>query len=138
MSGRVFELGAERRDEAIELWQEARLTRAWDPPLEDFDRALEQPDAAVLGIDDDGALVGTVMVGVDGHRGWMYYLAVRTTHRGRGLGRVLVAAAEAWLADHGAPKAQLMVRGTNARALAFYERIGYEQQDVVVLGRRLD
>ncbi len=87
---------------------------------------------------DDDRIIGTVMTGFEGHRGWVYYLAVDPAHRGAGLGRLLMTAAEAWLKAQGAPKLQLMVRADNAAALGFYERLGLERQDVVVLGRRLD
>lgn len=87
---------------------------------------------------EDEQVVGSIMVGFDGHRGWVYYLAVDPDLRGRGLGRDLMAAAEAWLSDRGAPKIQLMVRADNTAALGFYDRLGLERQTVVVLGRRLD
>jgi len=77
------------------------------------------------------------MVGFDGHRGWVYYLAVSPDHRRKGLGRALMAAAEAWLRARGAPKIQLMVREEN-EAIAFYEALGLERQKVVTLGRFLD
>ena len=78
------------------------------------------------------------MVGYDGHRGWVYYLAVDLAHRRAGLGRRMMAAAEAWLRERGAPKIQLMVREDNEAAIGFYEAIGLERQPVVTLGRRLD
>lgn len=78
------------------------------------------------------------MVGFDGHRGWVYYLAVDPGVRRRGLGRDMMEAAERWLRDRGAPKMQLMVRETNAAALGFYERLGLERQAVITLGKRLD
>ncbi|RYD84603.1 MAG: GNAT family N-acetyltransferase, partial [Sphingomonadales bacterium] len=81
--------------------------------------------------------VGSAIAGFDGHRGWVYYLAVSPDARRGGLGRALMAAAEDWLRERGAPKIQLMVRGSNADALGFYEALGFERQDVVVLGRFL-
>lgn len=78
------------------------------------------------------------MVGVDGHRGWVYYLAVDPDRQGTGLGRQLMAAAEEWLRGAGAPKVQLMVRGTNRVVLGFYERLGYSDQSTVTLGKFLD
>ena len=84
-----------------------------------------------------GGLAGSVMVGFDGHRGWVYYLAVAPDRRRSGLGRVLMAAAEAWLRARGAPKIQLMVRADNEAALGFYEALGLERQQVVTLGRFL-
>ena len=76
------------------------------------------------------------MAGYDGHRGWLYYLGVAPGLQGSGHGRALVVAAEAWLAAAGAVKVQLMVRRTNDAVLGFYERLGYDDQETVVLGRR--
>ena len=77
------------------------------------------------------------MVGCDGHRGWVYYLAVAPERRRSGLGRTMMDAAEAWLRERGAPKIQLMVREDNEAALGFYEALGLERQKVVTLGRFL-
>jgi ribosomal protein S18 acetylase RimI-like enzyme len=78
-----------------------------------------------------------VMVGHDGHRGWVYYLAVKRAHRRRGLGRRVMQEAESWLRERGAVKLQLMVRDANAGALGFYRQLGYEGADVTVLARWL-
>ena len=139
---RIRDLPADRHDAAVALWHAAGLTRPWNDPVADLDRALAGPSSTVLAAfadddgDRDGGLVGTVMVGHDGHRGWLYYLAVDEARRGDGIGRALVAAAESWLVD-AVPKLQLMIRADNAAAVAFYERLGYERSDVTVLGRRL-
>jgi len=125
-------------DVTVALWEEAGLTREWNPPVADLTRALDGPNSTVLGGFLDDRLVGTVMVGHDGHRGWVYYLAVATAARGRGLGRDLMAAAESWLVDRGAVKVQLMVRESNAAVSGFYDRIGYEDAHVRVLAKRLD
>ena len=122
----------------IALWQACGLTRPWNDPAADVALALGNPASTVLIDEADGALRGTVMVGFDGHRGWVYYLAVAPDRRGHGIGRALMAAAEGWLHARRAPKIQLMVRGDNAAALGFYEAIGLARQDVVVLGRFLD
>jgi ribosomal protein S18 acetylase RimI-like enzyme len=82
-------------------------------------------------------VLATAMVGVDGHRGWMYYLAVDPRVQGTGLGREMVVAAEAWLAAAGARAVRLMVRSTNDAVLGFYARLGYVDQECTVLGRRL-
>jgi ribosomal protein S18 acetylase RimI-like enzyme len=97
------------------------------------------PGAAPPGATPQAAapVVATVMVGHDGHRGWMYYLAVAPDARGTGLGRDAVVAAEAWLVAQGVRKARLMVRTTNAEVLGFYERLGYEDAECTVLGRDL-
>ncbi|MEY2513379.1 MAG: hypothetical protein QOJ89_737 [bacterium] len=124
-------------DAAVELWQAAGLTRPWNDPLEDLRRALATPDATVLaGIGDDG-LIATAMVGHDGHRGWVYYLAVREDARRCGHGAAMMRACETWLARRGVPKLNVMVRGDNAATRAFYGALGYGADDVVVLSRRL-
>ncbi|WP_206446522.1 GNAT family acetyltransferase [Agrococcus sp. KRD186] len=133
----VEQLGLADAADAIALWQDNGLTRPWNAPQADFTRAVEGPASAVLGIRDGGALVGTVMVGHDGHRGWVYYLAVELGRHRQGLGARLMRAAEAWIVDHGGVKLQLMVRADNEAASGFYTAIGYEQQAVTVLGRRL-
>ena len=132
-------LTADAVDDAVALWHEAELTRPWNDPHQDFRRAVDGATSAVLAATDEGgALIGTVMVGHDGHRGWVYYLAVAHAHRRRGVGRNLIRASEAWLAQRGVPKVNLMVRNSNRNAVSFYAALGYEDGDVVVLGRFLD
>lgn len=125
-------------DAIVDLWRRCDLTRPWNDPWRDVNNARRTPDATVLVGRVEGALVASVMVGFDGHRGWVYYLAVDPGVRRRGLGRDMMEAAERWLRDRGAPKMQLMVRETNAAALGFYERLGLERQAVITLGKRLD
>jgi ribosomal protein S18 acetylase RimI-like enzyme len=134
----VVEAGRGDAADVIALWHAAGLTRPWNDPAADFARSLDAADSAVLVVRDGAALTGSVMVGYDGHRGWVYYLAVAPDHWRQGLGRTLMAAAEAWLRARGCPKIQLMVRAGNAEALGFYERLGMAPQDVVTLGRFLD
>ena len=132
------ELGPAAEPDAVELWRRAGLTRPWNDAGADFRRAVAGPASAVLGVRIDGVLVGTAMVGHDGHRGWVYYLAVADAARGRGLGRALMTAAETWLVARAVPKIQFMVRTGNETVLEFYSHLGYERSDCVVLGRRLD
>lgn len=122
----------------VALWQACGLTRPWNDPHADFALALAGPSSAVLLARDGDALTGSVMVGFDGHRGWIYYLAVAPDRQRAGIGRALMAAAEAWLAARDAPKVQLMVRDGNAEAIGFYAALGYAPQGVVTLGRFLD
>ncbi len=133
----VAPLAAADADAAVALWHAAGLTRPWNDPHADFARALAEPGADVLGLRDGGELVATVMVGDDGHRGWVYYLAVAPDRQRHGLGRELMAAAEAWLRARGCPKLNLMVRGDNGAARGFYARLGYALNDVVTLAKRL-
>lgn len=123
---------------AVRLWEASGLTRPWNDPLDDLRRALGGAASTVLAGIDGSELVATAMVGHDGHRGWVYYLAVAPDHRGRGLGREMMRACEAWLRERGVPKLNLMVRGENTGTAAFYAAIGYARDDVLVLSRRLD
>ena len=122
---------------AAALWFRAGLTRPWNPPELDLQRALDGVTSTVLGAFDNDALIGTVMVGHDGDRGWVHYLAVDKSRRGTGLGRQMMSAAENWLREHGAVKVQLMVRSTNEAVLGFYEHLGYEDDAVQVRSKRL-
>jgi ribosomal protein S18 acetylase RimI-like enzyme len=136
---RIFNLPTDRADDAVALWHASGVTRPWNDPHADLRRALAGPASTILAAqDDDGVLLGTAMVGHDGHRGWLYYLAVQTEVRRTGLGRQLVDASERWLRERGVPKANLMVRTSNSSVVAFYEALGYEDGDVVVLGKFLD
>ena len=126
------------RDAVVALWRAAGLTRPWNDPAADFALALANPTSTILLARDGAAVIGCVMVGFDGHRGWVYYLASEPARRGEGIGRALMAAAEDWLRARGCPKIQLMVRTDNAAAQGFYAALGYDLQDVVTIGRRLD
>jgi ribosomal protein S18 acetylase RimI-like enzyme len=122
----------------VALWTETGLTRPWNDAAEDFQRAVDGPASAVLGLEHDNELIGTAMVGHDGHRGWVYYVAVKESHRRQGIGSELMRAAEEWLREVGAVKVQLMVRSDNESALHFYGKVGYETSDVSVLARWLE
>lgn len=127
-----------RRDDAdavVALWQAAGLTRPWNDPSRDIERKLAvQPELFLVAVDRD-EIVGTVMAGYDGHRGWMYYLA--SARAGEGIGRALVAEVEERLRAMGCPKVQLMVRTDNEVARGFYDALGYEVFEVWTTGERL-
>ena len=122
---------------AAALWHSAGLTRPWNDPDADARRALVGPASTILAAREGGVVVGTVMTGHDGHRGWVYYLTVAETHRRQGIARALMAAAEAWCAAAGLPRLNLMVRAGNTPVLGFYARLGYRTSDVVVLQKDL-
>jgi ribosomal protein S18 acetylase RimI-like enzyme len=122
----------------VALWQRCGLTRPWNDPTGDIAFAREGPNSAVLVGRRDGSIVASVMVGHDGHRGWFYYLGVDPDLQGRGFGRAMTQAAEAWLTARGIAKAQLMVRADNDRVRAFYEALGYGEQQRVVFAKWLD
>ena len=125
-------------ENVVSLWKACELTRPWNDPYKDIQFAREGATSAVLiGILDD-RIVASVMVGHDGHRGVVYYLAVDPAFRKRGFGKAAVAAAETWLRERGVWKINLMVRTDNAAAGHFYERLGYEVNPVTSYGKRLD
>jgi ribosomal protein S18 acetylase RimI-like enzyme len=126
------------REALVALWHLGGLTRAWNDPDRDIDRKVARDPDNLLVLEVDGQLIGSVMVGYEGHRGWINYLVVHPDHQGRGLGQALVDEAERRLAALGCPKVNLQVRSSNRSAIDFYRRIGYSVDDVVSLGRRLE
>ncbi len=121
----------------VALWEASGLTRPWNDPRKDIARKLAvQPELFVVAV-DGGRVVGSVMAGYDGHRGWMNYLATAPDARGIGIGRALVDHVEESLQAIGCPKVNLQVRATNREAVAFYERLGYRVDETIDLGKRL-
>ena len=125
-------------DAVIALWQACGLTRPWNDPAADIALARRGPNSTVLVGRDAGAIVATAMVGHDGHRGWVYYVAADPALRGKGFGRAIMNAAEDWLRAAGIPKLQLLVRRDNAKAGAFYQSIGYAEAQTIVFAKWLD
>jgi ribosomal protein S18 acetylase RimI-like enzyme len=124
-------------DAVVALWQETGLTRPWNNPHQDIARKLRVQPELFLVAEDGDELVGSVMAGYDGHRGWLYYLASAPARRGEGVARRLVAHAEELLIDMGCPKVQLMVRPENNSAQGFYDALGYETFETWATGKRL-
>jgi ribosomal protein S18 acetylase RimI-like enzyme len=126
-------------DEAdlIALWQRCGLIVPWNNPLADI--ARKTADSAELFFIGRiaGRLVASCMAGYDGHRGWIYYLAVLPEWQRHGLAARLVGHAENRLAELGCPKVDLMVRERNEEVIAFYRSIGYGLDPVSVLSKRL-
>ncbi len=136
MDIRPFELADEAA--VVALWEACDLTRPWNNPLKDIHRKMAvRGDWFLVGL-VDGRIVASVMAGYDGHRGWLYYLAVAPEQQRRGYGREIVAEAERLLCEAGCPKINLQVRGTNTKVLAFYHSVGYATEDIVSLGKRLE
>ncbi len=125
-------------ESVIELWEQAGLIRPWNDPRADLRRAVEGPASDVLVGHDDGRLVAAVMVGHDGHRGWVYYLAVHPQLHRHGYGRAVMQAAQDWLRAQGIPKLNVMVREDNDQAGGFYQSLGYRADAVRVFSLRLD
>jgi ribosomal protein S18 acetylase RimI-like enzyme len=127
-------------DEAavVDLWTRCGLVRPWNDPHKDIARKLSQhPELFLVGT-LDGQLVATVMAGYEGHRGWINYLAVAPEQRRAGHGRTLMAEAERLLRAIGCPKINLQIRRGNAAVSAFYAALGYVEDEVISMGKRLE
>ena len=124
--------------DVVALWQACGLTRPWNDPAGDIALARRGPNSAILIGRDGNAMIATAMVGHDGHRGWVYYVAVDPARREQGFGRAIMNAAEDWLRAAGIAKLQLMVRRENAKAGTFYQSIGYAESQTIVFAKWLD
>jgi len=132
---RPYQLNDE--DGVTDLWNRCGLTRPWNDPRKDIARKLSiQPEWFLVGVRND-QVIATVMVGYEGHRGWINYLAVDPDHQRAGFGRAMMAEAERILMDLGCPKINLQIRNDNQKAIAFYERIGFTDDSVLSFGKRL-
>lgn len=120
-----------------ELWESCALVPPWSSAAEDIRRCRTNPNSTVLVGVTAGRIVATVMTGTDGHRGWVYYVAVQPDARRRGCAKRMVEAAEAWLAGRGVPRVLLMVGPENESAMRLYESLGYDHTAMVVLGKQL-
>src|SRR5262249_26263853 len=124
--------------EVISLWERCGLTRPWNDPAKDIARKRRvQSDLFLVGA-IDGAIVASAMVGYDGHRGWVNYLAVDPRRRKEGLGAAMMAEAVRRLRELGCAKINLQIRRDNLEAAAFYRRLGYAEDAVVSFGKRLE
>ena len=124
--------------DVIALWQACGLTRPWNDPAADIALARQGSNATVLIGRDGGDIVATVLVGHDGHRGWVYYLTVDPDRRDKGYGRVMMDAAENWLRERGLEKLQLLIRADNISVKNFYQSLGYAEQERIIYAKWLD
>ena len=122
----------------ISLWRACDLTPPWNDPTADIALARAAPDAEIFVGRLDTEIVASVLCGHDGHRAWLYYLAVDPRHQGGGFGRRITAHAEDWLRSRGAVKVMLMIRPENDEVRAFYESLDYAVEPRIVMARRLD
>ncbi len=121
----------------VELWKECNLIVPQNDPIEDIQKKLEfQPELFFIGLLDE-RLIGSVMAGYEGHRGWLNYLAVLPDYQKKGYGRKLVEKAIMELEKLGCLKLNVQIRESNISAVQFYERLGFRDDHVVSLGLRL-
>jgi ribosomal protein S18 acetylase RimI-like enzyme len=124
-------------DAVVALWETCGLTRPWNDPRRDIARKLTtQPELFLVG-EFEGRVIASAMIGFDGHRGWVSYLAVDPAHRGKGHARTLMLEGERLLTERGCPKIMLMVRSDNSAVIDLYEHLGYATETTIVMGKRL-
>ena len=137
----------------VALWEACGLTRPWNNPELDIARKCSVDDGLFLvgqldrqkidksgsdvDTENDGSIVATVMGSYDGHRGWIYYLAVHPDQQRQGLGEQLMQDMEARLFALGCPKINLQIRRENSSVMTFYESLGFTEDASVSLGKRL-
>jgi ribosomal protein S18 acetylase RimI-like enzyme len=123
--------------QVVALWQICELTRPWNDPVKDIARKQQvRPEWFLVG-ELDGQVIASVMFGYEGHRGWMNYLAVAPQYQSKGYAQALIEKGEALLLAAGCPKISLQVRSSNAKVIAFYQSLGYAQDEAISLGKRL-
>jgi len=125
-------------DQVIALWHAAAVARPWNSPERDIAFACRDAHSTILVAVQNNRVLGTAMIGEDGHRGWIYYMAVLPEFQKSGLGRRLLAAAESWLAARGCWKVQLLVRADNAVVRSFYEHLGYQDTHTACLQKIIE
>lgn len=124
-------------NDTVALWKICGLTRPWNDPHRDIQRHRENQDRGIFIARIKGEVIASIMTGYDGHRGWVYYLAVHPDFQRRGYGRRMLGAAESFLKDLGCPKMEWMIRKDNHQARQWYQGLGYEMEMVDTMGIRL-
>jgi ribosomal protein S18 acetylase RimI-like enzyme len=138
MSGfiiRQYRSGDEK--DAIELWKQCGLVTPQNNPKRDIERKLKvNPEWFLVG-ELERKVISTCMVGYEGHRGWINYLAVSPQYQRHGFAKQLMCRAEQILRDAGCPKINIQIRTSNTDVIEFYKEIGFKTDDVLSLGKRL-
>lgn len=118
-----------------DLWRQCDLVAPYNDPISDLRFACSRPCSTVFVAVEEDSIVGTVMTGHDGHRGWLYYVACAPDHRHKGIARKLIAEAETWLQKQKIPKVMLLVRQGNSKVVDFYSKIGFEVTPRVTMSK---
>ncbi len=134
----IREYKEDDQDQVVDLWNRCGLAVSWNDPKKDITRKLMVGRDLFLVCVEKGKIIGSVMGGYEGHRGWINYLAVCPNHQRQGIGRQLMSIIEVKMKKRGCPKINLQVRGTNKSVIAFYKALGYGNDNVVSLGKRLE
>ncbi len=123
--------------QVIELWHRCDLVVPWNDPKYDIELKLKIQPHLFLVAAIENLIVATVMAGYEGHRGWINYLAVLPDYQRQGIGRLMMTKAEAELKKLGCPKVNLQIRAKNQSVIAFYEKIGFCDDHIIGMGKRL-
>ncbi len=122
----------------IDLWIKCKLCVPWNNPEKDIERKLNvDRDLFLVGI-KNGNIIASVMGGYDGHRGWVNYLGVDPDFQHKGYAKQIMEAVEQRIRSKGCPKINLQVRTTNKAVIEFYKSLGYGDDNVIGLGKRLE
>ena len=125
------------RTQVIDLWEKCNLIKSWNDPNKDIDRKLKVNDNLFLIVEFNKVIIGSAMIGYDGHRGSLYYLAADPKHQRKGVGKMLMKEIEKRLIEVGCPKINIFIRNSNIEVKEFYQSIDYEEQNCLVYGKRL-
>ena len=125
------------RTQVIDLWKKCNLIKSWNDPNKDIDRKLKVNDSLFLIVEFNKVIIGSAMIGYDGHRGSLYYLSVDPKHQNKGVGKMLMKEIEKRLIEVGCPKINIFIRNSNIEVKEFYQSIDYEKQNCIVYGKRL-
>jgi len=137
MSFEIVRYNVRYQEAVIDLWEKCGLIITQNDPVEDIQKKLDfQPELFFISL-LGGQLIGSVMIGYEGHRGWLNYLAVLPAFQRRGYGRKLVNKAIFELRKIGCLKLNLQVRKSNASVIEFYKHLGFKEEDRISLGMRL-
>ena len=133
---RKFQEGDEQ--ELVSLWKVCKLIVPWNDPYKDIVRKLRvQSELFLIGFLED-KLIASVMAGYDGHRGWVNYLAVHPDFQMRGFGKKLMDNVEKGMREFGCPKINLQIREGNNKVISFYQKLGFVQERVICMGKKLE
>ena len=138
MNLQIKEATLENAGEIIKIWNECSLIAPWNSPNDDIANALLNTTSTILLLCNEDCIIGTVMVGYDGHRGWIYYLAVAKEFQKMGFGKTLIFEAEKWLKANDVPKVHLMIRHSNDAVKQFYETCNYMESDIIMMEKWLN
>ncbi|MBC3258946.1 GNAT family acetyltransferase [Pseudomonas paralactis] len=128
----------QHRAQVIELWQQAfGYDTAHNLPSLAIDKKLAVNDGLFFVATDKKAVIGTILAGYDGHRGWLYSVAVHADYRRHGLGSSLVRHAEQALTALGCMKINLQITGGNDVVVGFYEALGYGVEPRISMGKKI-